>query len=111
MQTLLSRVFLFFHSWRFHDYKEKRANVINPKTFDVFFSDCLKSLINIHEKIVALAASQAGRASHEVVLQVWKRFGALEAPLKTLGRRTAKEKGALQLQREVRTVSLKDTFV
>ena len=59
MQTLLSRVFLFFHSWRFHDYKEKRANVINPKIFYVFFSDWL---INIHEKIVALAASQAGRA-------------------------------------------------
>ena len=104
MQTLLSRVFLFFHSWRFHDYKEKRANVINPKTFDVFFSDCLKSLINIHEKIVALAASQAGRASVKLCCK-------FEYVLKTLGRRTAKEKGALQLQREVRTVSLKDTFV
>ena len=29
---------------------EKRANVVYPKAFDVFFSDWLKSLINIHEK-------------------------------------------------------------
>ena len=40
---------------------EKRAHVVYPKIFDAFMSDWLKFLINIHEKIVALAANQAVR--------------------------------------------------
>ena len=39
----------------------KRANVVYPKIFDVFVSDWLKFLINIHKKIVALVANQAGK--------------------------------------------------
>ena len=51
MQILLSHAFFI----------EKRANVVYPKIFYVFISDWLKFLINIYEKIVALAANQAGR--------------------------------------------------
>ena len=47
MQTLLLRTFLSLFSFFI---SENRVNVVYPKIFDVFVSDWLKFLINIHEK-------------------------------------------------------------
>ena len=67
MQTLLSRAFIFFICAFI---TEKRANVAYAKIFNVFVSDWLKILINIHEEIVALAANQAGRVCVNITLKL-----------------------------------------
>ena len=83
---------------------EKRENVVYPKIFDVLVSDWLNFVINIHEK--SYLRRKSNRCwSCEDVSQVMKLSGALEAAWKTLGRRTAKEKVAPQLQPKVRVAS------
>ena len=88
---------------------EKRANIVYPKTFDVFVNDWLKSLINIHDKIVTLAANQADRVAVKLCRMYEKVLG-FKMQLKTPGRRTAKEKVAPQLQLKVST-ALKISYI
>ena len=76
-------------------FTEKRANVVYPKNFGVFVSDWPKFVINIHERILTLTATQAGRVRVKMVSRKLKNlFGALEANWRTPGRRTAKERVA-----------------
>ena len=63
MQTLFSRAFLSLFTL---SSLKSVQTLFTPKIFDVFVSDWLKFLINIHEKIVALATNQGGRVREKM---------------------------------------------
>ena len=70
--------------------------LFTPNFFDAFVNDWLKFLINIHEKVVLLAANQVGRVRIKMSRKLYF-FGAVEATRKTPGSRSAKENVAPQL--------------
>ena len=103
MQTLLSHAFLYLFALS----SLKSVQTLFTQNFDVFVSDWLKFLINIHEKSYNPRHKSSNSCSCEDVSQFVKLVGALEAIRET----PAKEKVAPQFQPKVRVASQKIAFV